>query len=123
MPSLSKTPRARGAKAPSTAAKTPAARRSSAKAPVPKAPTPKRPGPKVPARQAPDARAAELQRVADQLVELALSAGAGEAEAYCEGTRESSVRVRDGEVEELSQATSKGVGLRVITGGRLGFAY
>jgi PmbA protein len=108
MPTLSKTPRSGSAKAPSNAAKSTAARRRSPQAAAP---------------QAPDARAKELQQVADQLVELSLSAGAGEAEAYCEGTRESSVRVRDGEVEELSQATSKGVGLRVITGGRLGFAY
>lgn len=104
MPSLSKTPRSGGAKSAKTAA-------PPARARVPAGP------------QAPDARAAQLQEVAEQLVELALAAGAGEAEAYCEGTRESSVRVRDGEVEELSQATSKGVGLRVITSARLGFAY
>ena len=33
------------------------------------------------------------------------------------------MRVRDGDVEELTQATSKGVGLRVIVAKRLGFAY
>src|SRR5207302_42936 len=44
-------------------------------------------------------------------------------EAYAERTRESSVKVRDGNVEELQQATSKGIGLRVFTAGRLGFAY
>ena len=59
----------------------------------------------------------------ERLVELARKTGAGEAEAYAERTRESSVKVRDGAVEELQQATSKGVGLRVISGGRLGFAY
>jgi PmbA protein len=59
----------------------------------------------------------------EQLVKLARKAGAAEAEAYAERTRESSVRVRDGEVEELQQASSKGVGLRVFTGKRLGFAY
>src|SRR5205823_7288658 len=42
---------------------------------------------------------------------------------YAERTRDSSVKVRDGEVEELQQASSKGVGLRVISGKRLGFAY
>src|SRR5205085_5006438 len=57
------------------------------------------------------------------LVKLARKAGAAEAEAYAERTRDSSVRVRDGAVEELHQAASKGVGLRVIREKRLGFAY
>ena len=61
--------------------------------------------------------------VCEQLVKLAKKAGAAEAEAYAERTRDSSVRVRDGAVEELQQAASKGVGLRVIQSQRLGFAY
>ncbi len=65
----------------------------------------------------------KLLEVCEQLVKHARKAGAAEAEAYAERTRDSSVRVRDGEVEELQQASSKGVGLRVISGGRLGFAY
>src|SRR5207249_8924131 len=56
-------------------------------------------------------------------VKLARKAGAAEAEAYAERTRDASVRVRDGEVEELHQASSKGIGLRVICGQRLGFTY
>ncbi|MFN2546465.1 MAG: TldD/PmbA family protein [Myxococcales bacterium] len=64
-----------------------------------------------------------LPEVCEQLVKFARKAGAAEAEAYAERTRDSSVRVRDGEVEELQQASSKGVGLRVIIGKRLGFAY
>lgn len=68
-------------------------------------------------------RDASLLEVCEQLFGLARKAGASESEAYAERTRESSVRVRDGEVEELQQATSKGVGLRVISAGRLGFAY
>ena len=66
---------------------------------------------------------ARLTDVCERLVELAKKAGAGEAEAYASRTRESSVKVRDGAVEELQQATSKGVGLRVLSAGRLGFAY
>jgi PmbA protein len=65
----------------------------------------------------------KLAEVCEELVRVAKKAGAAEAEAYAERTRDSSVRVRDGEVEELQQASSKGVGLRVISGGRLGFAY
>ena len=59
----------------------------------------------------------------EQLMKLARKAGATEAEAYAERTRDASVRVRDGQVEQLEQASSKGIGLRVITGQRLGFAY
>ncbi len=68
-------------------------------------------------------RGASLLDVCEQLVSLAKKAGASDSEAYAERTRESSVKVRDGNVEELQQATSKGVGLRVFTVGRLGFAY
>src|SRR2546430_16189733 len=68
-------------------------------------------------------REASLLDICEQLVKLASKAGASDAEAYAEHTRESSVKVRDGNVEELHQATSKGVGLRVFSGGRLGFAY
>src|SRR5438132_2552116 len=68
-------------------------------------------------------RAPGLLEVCEKLVLLAKKAGASDAEAYAERTRESSVKVREGNVEELQQATSKGVGLRVITAGRLGFAY
>ena len=64
-----------------------------------------------------------LLDVCEQLVSLAKKAGADDAEAYAERTRESSVRVRDGDVEELQQASSKGVGLRVLLAQRLGFAY
>jgi PmbA protein len=68
-------------------------------------------------------REASLLDVCEQLVTFAKKAGASDAEAYAERTRESSVKVREGNVEELQQATSKGVGLRVFSAGRLGFAY
>src|SRR5437660_10623598 len=68
-------------------------------------------------------RAQGLLDVCEKLVSLARKAGASDAEAYAERTRESSVKVRDGNVEELQQATSKGVGLRVFAAGRLGFSY
>ena len=64
-----------------------------------------------------------LSDTCEQLVKLSTRAGADDAEAFAERSRESSVKVRDGEVEELQQATSRGVGLRVFVGGRLGFAY
>lgn len=70
------------------------------------------------------ARAARTpERVAAALVERAMARGASQAEAYVQVGRQSDVRVRDGAIEDLTQATSKGVGLRVIVRGRLGFAY
>ncbi len=67
-------------------------------------------------------RTAELRDVAARVVELARKSGASEAEAFTERSREASATVRAGEIEELSEASSKGIGLRVIVGGRLGFA-
>ncbi len=60
---------------------------------------------------------------AKKLVARARKLGAEQAEVWLEVNRESSVKVRDGEVEDLTQATSKGVGLRVLCGNRLGFTY
>jgi PmbA protein len=60
-----------------------------------------------------------------ELCRLAVEAGGelGEVEAYAEETRRTSVRVRGGEVEALTSAESRGVGIRVIVEGRLGYAY
>jgi PmbA protein len=44
-------------------------------------------------------------------------------EAYAVWGRETEVKVYSGEVESLSSAESRGVGVRVIAGGRLGYAY
>jgi PmbA protein len=57
------------------------------------------------------------------VVDRARKLGATQADAYAERTRQASVSVRDGDVEQLSQATGKGLGLRVFVSGRLGFAY
>ena len=66
--------------------------------------------------------------VADELLDLCLSAveGAegGEAvEAYAEESRRMQVRARAGQVESMSSAETRGVGIRVIVEGRLGYAY
>lgn len=67
-------------------------------------------------------RTGELKALAAQVVELARKAGAVEAEAFVERSRQASVQVREGEIEALSEAASKGVGVRVVLDGRLGFA-
>jgi PmbA protein len=65
----------------------------------------------------------ELLELCERALERAARGGADQAEAYAERGREATVRVRDGEVEDLSEATAKGLGLRVFRDGRLGFAY
>ncbi len=46
-----------------------------------------------------------------------------EAEAYIQADQETEVRVSGGNVEKLTQAGSLGLGVRVIDGGRVGYAY
>jgi PmbA protein len=60
---------------------------------------------------------------AARAVERAVAAGAAEAEAYAseEATRE--VRAHGGEVESLTAATRRGVGVRAWIGARVGYAY
>lgn len=63
------------------------------------------------------------EQLAKKLVARAKKLGAKQAEAFVQTGREATCRVRDGEIEHLTQATSKGVGLRVFVKNRLGFAY
>lgn len=63
------------------------------------------------------------EQLAKKLVQRATKRGAKQAEAFLQVGRQADVRVRDGEIEDLTQATSKGVGLRVFVKDRLGFAW
>jgi PmbA protein len=65
---------------------------------------------------------AELKALCARVVERARKKGAREAEAFSERSRTASATVANGEIEELSEAASKGVGLRLFVDGRLGFA-
>ena len=47
-------------------------------------------------------------------VEAALAAGGDEADAWCEDAVERTVRVYDGAVESMTEAGSKGAGVRVF---------
>lgn len=60
---------------------------------------------------------------ARQAVEAAGAAGAGAAEAYASEDSSREVRAHGGEVESLSAATQRGVGLRAWIGNRAGYAY
>jgi PmbA protein len=46
-----------------------------------------------------------------------------QVEAYAQETRRAQVRTRDAEVESFTSAETRGVGVRVIVEGRLGYAY
>jgi PmbA protein len=56
-------------------------------------------------------------------VEAALAAGATDAEAWVEQSTSRRIRVYDGEVESLSDAGGRGVGVRAFAGARTGYAY
>lgn len=61
----------------------------------------------------------------EQIVERLAAAARGDegVEAWAEQITETSVSAFDGEVERLTSASSQGVGVRVVAGGRLGYAY
>ena len=65
--------------------------------------------------------ATALESAAARALECARRAGADQAEACLESTRGFSVRVRSGAVETLKQSGTRGIGLRVIVGGAVGF--
>jgi PmbA protein len=65
----------------------------------------------------------ELERAARVAVEAALAAGADDAEGWAERSTRREVRVYEGEVESLTDATSRGLGVRAWAGGAVGHAF
>lgn len=61
--------------------------------------------------------------IAETALERARLAGAAEAEAYVNDYRTSTIEVREGEVESLISAEARGVGVRVLRHGAVGYAY
>jgi PmbA protein len=64
-----------------------------------------------------------LDAVARKAVEAATAAGATDAEAWAEEATSRRIRVYEGEVESLSDAGGRGVGVRAFVNGRSGYAY
>jgi PmbA protein len=64
-----------------------------------------------------------LEEVARRAVEAAADAGATDAEAWVEEATSRNIRVYEGEVESLSDAGGRGVGVRAFVDGRSGYAY
>ncbi len=64
-----------------------------------------------------------LEAIAGRAVEAALGAGAGDAEAYVSDSTGLEARIFEGEVESLTEAGERGLGVRVWIEGRAGYAY
>jgi PmbA protein len=69
------------------------------------------------------AKAAVGLEPASRAVEAAIGAGAGAAEAYAGEARTREVRVYGGEVESLTAAVQRGVGVRAWIGSRVGYGF
>ena len=65
----------------------------------------------------------ELAAIAGRAVEAALAAGATDAEAYAQDSVGREIRVFDGEVESLTDAGQRGLGVRCWIDHRSGYAY
>lgn len=61
--------------------------------------------------------------IAESAVQRAKSGGAALAEAFLLSSKDLSIEVRNGEVETMKLAEDRGLGLRVINQGRVGFAF
>lgn len=64
----------------------------------------------------------EYLKIAQEVVASAAALGV-EAEALITDEVETTIQLGNGDVEKLSQSASKGMGVRVIDGGRVGYAY
>jgi PmbA protein len=64
-----------------------------------------------------------LEELAERAVAAAGDAGADAAEASAQDSVGREIRVFDGEVESLTEAGERGLGVRAWIGGRVGFAY
>jgi len=64
-----------------------------------------------------------LADAARRATEAALSAGATDADAWAEESTSRQIRVYDGEVESLSDAGARGIGVRAFVDARSGYAF
>ncbi len=67
--------------------------------------------------------AKELLEFAGKCLDRAKALGAPQADVYVQDENELSVRAYGGEVEALRSASTRGMGIRILDGGRLGYAY
>ncbi|MGB0653147.1 MAG: PmbA/TldA family metallopeptidase, partial [Thermoplasmatota archaeon] len=65
----------------------------------------------------------ELLGQAERVVEKAVAAGADDAEVYWSASESLDLEIAAGRLSATSTGRDAGAGLRVLVGGRLGFAY
>ncbi len=65
----------------------------------------------------------DFMAIAEEIVQKATKKGADQAEAYLLHSKDLTIEVANGQVETLKLAEDQGVGVRVIKGQRMGFAY
>ena len=65
----------------------------------------------------------DYRAIAEQVIKISRRKGADLAEAYLSSNRTLNLEVRNGEIESIQEASSYGLGLRIIKNKRLGFAY
>ncbi|MFZ5651245.1 MAG: TldD/PmbA family protein [Bacillota bacterium] len=65
----------------------------------------------------------DLKPLGGRAIDSAMRLGADMAEVYLTNNRELMVEVRDGRVETIKLAEERGLGLRLIKGNRVGFAF
>lgn len=65
----------------------------------------------------------DIGELAGRAVDVALAGGAGDAEAYASEAANREVRVHAGEVESLTAATQRGIGVRAWIEGRVGYGF
>lgn len=65
----------------------------------------------------------DLRTIASRAVEKAQTSGATMSESYLLNSKELTIEVSNGQVETMKLAEERGIGVRVIKDGRIGFAY
>lgn len=65
----------------------------------------------------------DLRAIASRAVQTAQKSGATMSESYLLNSKELTIEVASGQVETMKLAEDRGIGIRVIKDGRIGFAY
>ena len=65
----------------------------------------------------------DYKKLTEELVQKCLQNGADASEVYLESGRNLSINILNGEIETIQEASSAGVGFRVIVDGKIGFSH
>lgn len=65
----------------------------------------------------------DYKKISSDVLKKAKAKGADEAEVYVQLSEGVSIEMKDGEVDSFEGANEHGIGLRVLSGSRLGFSY